>query len=74
MLLARADAELESLQRVTVNVAECLRTARAKGRAAAALGKRAESFGKRTDGEDMIVQKATTCFHRFFLHSDRQSP
>jgi heavy metal sensor kinase len=65
MLLARADAGVETLQRVPVNVAECLREACKDGQVLAEA--KHVKFSAEIDGQDLIVQGDAHALHRLFL-------
>jgi two-component system, OmpR family, heavy metal sensor histidine kinase CusS len=65
MLLARADAGVETLQRVPVNVAECLRDACKDGQVLAEA--KQVKFSAEIDGQDLIVQGDSHALHRLFL-------
>jgi len=65
MLLARADAGVETLQRVPVNVAECLRGACKDGLVLAEA--KQVKFSAEIDGQDLIVQGDSHALHRLFL-------
>jgi heavy metal sensor kinase len=65
MLLARADAGVETLQRVPVNVAECLLDACKDGQVLAEA--KHVRFSAEIDGQDLIVQGDSLALHRLFL-------
>ncbi|HEX6502835.1 MAG TPA: ATP-binding protein [Terriglobales bacterium] len=65
MLLARADAGVESLQRVPVNVSECLRDACKDGKVLAEA-KQLE-FVDNIDAPKLLIQGDTHALHRLFL-------
>lgn len=65
MLLARADAGAETLQRVPVNVAECLHDACEDGRVLAEA--KQVKFSADIDGQDLIVQGDSNALHSLFL-------
>ncbi len=65
MLLARADAGVESLQRVPVNVAECLRDACKDGKVLAEA-KQLE-FVDHIDAQKLFIQGDSHALHRLFL-------
>jgi signal transduction histidine kinase len=65
MLLARADAGVETLQRVPVNVAECLLDACKDGQVFAEA--KQVKFAADIDGQDLIVQGDSLALHRLFL-------
>ena len=65
MLLARADAGVETLQRAPVNVAECLRDACKDGQVLA-QAKRVK-FSADLNGEDLVVDGDSHALQRLFL-------
>jgi heavy metal sensor kinase len=65
MLLARADAGVESLQRTPVNVAECLRDACKDGRVLAEV--KQLKFEKDIDAQNLLIAGDSQALHRLFL-------
>ncbi len=65
MLLARADAGVETLQRVPVNVAQCLREACKDGRILAAA--KQTTFTENIDAQELFVEGDSHALHRLFL-------
>jgi heavy metal sensor kinase len=65
MLLARADAGVETLQRAPVNVADCLRDACKDGRILAEA--KQLKFVTDIDGQDLLVEGDSNALHRLFL-------
>ena len=65
MLLARADAGVETLQRAPVNLAECLRDACKDGKILAQA--KQVKFSADIDGTDLVVQGDSQALHRLFL-------
>jgi two-component system, OmpR family, heavy metal sensor histidine kinase CusS len=65
MLLARADAGVETLQRIPVNLAECLRDACKDGRILAEA--KQLKFTSNIDSQDFVVDGDAYALHRLFL-------
>jgi heavy metal sensor kinase len=65
MLLARADAGVEALQRAPVNVAQCLRDACKDGQILAQA--KQLKFAADIDAQDLVVQGDSQALHRLFL-------
>jgi signal transduction histidine kinase len=65
MLLARADAGVETLQRMPVNVAECLREASKDGQILAEA--KQVKFSAEFDAKDLVVEGDSHALHRLFL-------
>src|SRR5215472_13816443 len=65
MLLARADAGMETLQRLPVNLAECLREASKDGRILAEA--KEVRFSAELNGEDLVVEGDSHALNRLFL-------
>ena len=65
MLLARADAGVESLQRTPVNLADCLREACNDGRVLADA--KQVSFKENIDPTGLVVEGDSQALHRLFL-------
>lgn len=65
MLLARADAGVETLQRNPVNVAECLRDACKDGQILAAA--KQVKFAENIDAQQLFVEGDSLALHRLFL-------
>ena len=65
MLLARADAGVETLQRRPVNLAECLREASKDGRILAEA--KQVKFSAELNGEDLVVEGDSHALNRLFL-------
>ncbi len=65
MLLARADAGVETLRRVPVNVAQCLREACKDGRILAETKR--VTFAENIDAQELFVEGDSHALHRLFL-------
>jgi len=65
MLLARADAGVESLQRLPVNLADCLREACKDGKILAET--KQLSFQQNIDSSTLVVEGDSLALHRLFL-------
>jgi heavy metal sensor kinase len=65
MLLARADAGVENLQHIPVNLAECARDACKDGRILAEA--KQLKFAADVDGHDLLVEGDPHALHRLFL-------
>jgi heavy metal sensor kinase len=65
MLLARADAGVESLQRLPVNLADCLREACKDGQILAET--KQVSFQQNIDSSTLVVEGDSHALHRLFL-------
>jgi heavy metal sensor kinase len=65
MLLARADAGVETLQHTPVNLAECLRETCNDGRILAEA--KQLKFAANIDGQDLVVEGDPHALHRLFL-------
>jgi heavy metal sensor kinase len=65
MLLARADAGMESLQRIPVNLAECLHDACKDGKILAES--KQLKFAANIDSQDLLVEGDSHALHRLFL-------
>jgi heavy metal sensor kinase len=65
MLLARADAGVGGLQRIPINLAECLRDACKDGRILAEA--KQLKFAANIDGQDLLVEGDSHALHRLFL-------
>ena len=65
MLLARADAGVESLQRLPVNLADCLREACKDGQVLSET--KQLSFQQKIDSSTLVVEGDSQALHRLFL-------
>ena len=65
MVLARADAGVETLQRAPVNVAECLRNACKDGKVLAEA--KHLNFAQRIDTQNVLMEADSQALHRLFL-------